>query len=590
MIRRPLPSRSAAAAPPRVLRLACLLCALSAAAGALAVDLPEPVAAGHLDLEGGRLYHEVFGAGFPIVLIHDGLAHREVWDAQVADLARDYRVVRYDRRGYGLSDAPEAPFSNVDDLEALLAALAIERAVLIGSSAGGGLCLDYALDHPERVEALVLAGPVVGGLSYSYHFWKRGYANFGETLEENIDLWTADEYSIAPGNDAARARLREILEACPHDLDFSRGRFELGPRRPALYRLGEIRVPTLIVSAEHDIPDVHAHVGAIEAGIAGARRVVLDDAGHLSYLEQPEAFDAEVREFLSLIGLEPGSPLLDPDPPAPWDTFARGFAPVPGSALYYESMGEGEPVVLIHGGAVDHRMWRREFADLARDHRVIRLDVRGQGLSQNPAGAYCSYEDLGLLLDHLDIPRAHLVGLSLGGRIAVDFALANPERVISLVAVAPGLSGYPFETPEDQAYLQKVRAAWMAGDWAQAAEEFVRAWCDGPRRSPDETDPDVRRLVKAMALETMRPDRYAGGGRELDPPAVDRLAELSVPTLAIVGELDMPSIHEIVGMIADRVPGARRVDVPGVAHMVNLERPGRFGEILRGFLAERASR
>ncbi len=559
--------------------------------GAGGVDsAPAPAAAGFLEVNAGRLYYEDFGSGFPLVLAHDGVAHGEVWDAQVADLARDYRVIRYDRRGYGRSDPPETTYADVDDLGAVLTGLGVARAVLIGSSAGGRLCLDYALAHPERVEALVLAGAPVEGLSWSLPFLERLVAYLGTAPEERLDFWDADPYAIAPGNEAARARLRELLTAFPNDLDLGRNRWARPAEGPTLPRLAEIGVPTLIVSADHDHPDVLAHAGALEAGIVGARRVLLEGVGHLCYLERPEAFDAEVREFLSLIGLGPGSPLARTAPPAPWDTFARGFAPVPGSALYHETMGAGEPVVLIHGGALDHRAWPREFADLAADHLVIRYDVRGHGLSRSPGGVYRSHEDLGRLLDHLGVERAHLVGLSLGARIAIDFALVHPERVISLAAVSPGLSGYPFATPEDQAYLQRIRAAWSAGDFAAAAEEFVRAWCDGPEREPEAVDPAVRGLVEAIALQTVRPDRDLGRGRDLEPPATERLAELSVPTLAILGELDMPSIHEIVGMIAEQVPGARRVVVPGVAHMVNLERPDDLAVILRDFLAENADR
>jgi len=556
-------------------------------ASAAAASLPAPGSSGYLDVPGGRLYFEEFGSGFPIVLIHDGLAHREIWDAQVAALAPDYRVIRYDRRGYGLSDQPTAAYSNVADLHALMTGRGIERAVLIGSSAGGGLTIDFTLAHPEMVEALVLSGAVVDGLSYTLHFMKRGYANFAPDLETTLSRWIDDPYAVAPGNDAARARFGELLRAAPHNLDFAKNQYLEQPAAAALGRLREIRTPALILVGDRDIPDVHAHAGAIEAGIAGARRVVIGGAGHLPYLEQPEAFQHEVAEFLSLLSLGPGSPRAASSPAPPWDRFTRGFAPVANTVLYYETMGAGEPLVLIHGGAIDHRMWDDQFAALAREFRVIRYDVRGQGFSPSPFGTYRHYEDLRALLDHLGIERAHLMGLSLGCRIAADLAIAHPERVASLVLCSPGVSGYEFNAPEEEEYGQRISAAWRAADFAQAAEEFVRGWTDGPRRSPEQMPSAVRAKVLAMALENVRPDRDQGAGFELEPPAWGRLAEIHAPTLAILGELDMPGIHTIVRAIGEQVPGARVATLPDAAHMVNMERPEEFNRLVLGFLRER---
>jgi pimeloyl-ACP methyl ester carboxylesterase len=541
-------------------------------------------AAADLAVPGGALHYEVRGSGFPLVFIHDGIAHSAVWDAQFAAFEPDYRVIRYDRRGYGESPAPDSAYSNVEDLEALLAALGVRRAVLIGSSAGGGLAIDYALEHPERVEALVLSGPAVNGLGYTLHFMKRAYANFGADIETTVARWAADTYAVAPGNDAARARLRSLLDACPQNLGFIQHRLAQEPDVPALDRLGEIRVPTLLVTGDHDIPDVHAHMGAIEAGIAGARRVVLEGAGHLGYLEQPEAFNAEVREFLSLISLAPGSPLLADAPAPPWDTYERGFAPVDGTVLYYETMGAGEPLVLLHGGAIDHRMWDDQFAGFARRFRVVRYDARGFGLSQSPFGTYRHYEDFRALLRHLGIARAHLAGLSMGCRLAVDLAIAHPEMVSSLVLASPGISGYAFDTAESKAYMERIGAAFGRGDFAQAAEEFVRAWTDGPKRTPAGTPPAVREKIKAMALATVRPDRDLGNGLELEPPAVGRLAEVRAPALVILGSLDMPDIHDIAKRISKQAPGARVKTMKGAAHMVNMEDPAAFDGIVLEFI------
>lgn len=257
---------------------------------------------GYIDVDGGRLFYEEAGSGDCIVLVHDGLVHCEVWDAQFPVFAQTHRTVRYDRRGYGKSDQPQAQYSNVADLQRVFEQLGIEQAWLMGMSAGGGLSIDFTLAHPEKVTGLVLVGAVVSGFDYTPHMYTRGgrltpeiYAD-AEALR--LYMVTTDPYEIAPSNTAARERVRALLDANPGNTDLEKHRFVIQPESPALERLGEIQVPTLIVAGEYDIPDVHAHAGAIDAGIPGAQRVVVSNAGHLVPLEQPEAFTSEVQTFL----------------------------------------------------------------------------------------------------------------------------------------------------------------------------------------------------------------------------------------------------------------------------------------------------
>jgi 3-oxoadipate enol-lactonase len=258
---------------------------------------------GYVDVDGGRLFYEELGEGRPVVLLHDGLLHRETWDAQFPVLAAQYRVVRYDRRGYGRSTEAQAPFSDVRDLDAVMTALRIEDAAVIGCSSGGQLAIDYTLAHPERVSALVLVGAIVSGMGFTEHFTTRGgrfHPTPATTLDEVIEYFSnVDPYSISPANHAAKERANALLRANPQNLNWARGRFVEPLARPALHALGEIAVPTLILVGEYDIPDVHAHCGAIEAGIAGARRIVVSGAGHLVHMDQPEVFNELVLNFLA---------------------------------------------------------------------------------------------------------------------------------------------------------------------------------------------------------------------------------------------------------------------------------------------------
>jgi 3-oxoadipate enol-lactonase len=254
----------------------------------------------YLEIDSGRIYFEECGSGATtVLLLHDGGAHSAVWDDVWPAFCKRFRTIRYDRRGYGRSPEATTWYYETDDAFALLRHLHVAKAIIVGSSHGGEVSINFTLAHPGMVEELVLVGAVVSGMPYSDHFLDRGNRN-SKPLEKNdvasaIANWANDRYLIAPGHDATRKRLVSLQTANPQNLthsDYAR------PVPSALPRLHEIRVPTLILTGDADIPDVHAHAGAIEAGIPGSRRVVLPDVGHLMYLEKPEEFSKAVFAFL----------------------------------------------------------------------------------------------------------------------------------------------------------------------------------------------------------------------------------------------------------------------------------------------------
>ena len=274
------------------LAIACLPVRAQSAGGAES-------AGSFLDVENGKIYYEECGKGPAVVLIHDGIAHSAVWDAVWPAFCAKFHAIRYDRRGYGKSPVATSWYYETDDLAALLRLLKVERAAIVGSSHGGELSIDFTLAHPDMVQQLVLVGAVVSGFPYSDHFFNRGMQN-SKPLGKNdvksaIANWSKDKYLLAPGHDAAQKKLFDLLTASPQDInhdDYAR------PTQGALPRLREIRVPTLILTGDADIPDVHAHAGAIEAGIPGSRRVVVSESGHLMYLEKPEEFTHIVVSFI----------------------------------------------------------------------------------------------------------------------------------------------------------------------------------------------------------------------------------------------------------------------------------------------------
>jgi len=277
-----------------------VLLAAALAANARVGAQSAPRQGSFLEVDGTKLYYEECGsAPQVVVLVHDGVLHSAAWDEVWPDFCKHFHTIRYDRRGYGRSPIATQGYYATDDLAAVLRHLKLKRVALVGSSHGGEISINFTLDHPEMVEQLVLVGAVVGGMPYTKHFLERGDA-LGKSLEKGdiegaIAAATKDKYLIAPGNDAARKRMAEILSANPQDL--THPELEL-PVKPALPRLGEIHIPTLLLVGDADIPDVHAHAGAIEAGVPTARRVVISGTGHLMYLEKPAEFSQIVIEFL----------------------------------------------------------------------------------------------------------------------------------------------------------------------------------------------------------------------------------------------------------------------------------------------------
>jgi len=265
-----------------------------------------------------------------------------------------------------------------------------------------------------------------------------------------------------------------------------------------------------------------------------------------------------------------------------------GFADVNGTRLYYEVAGTGHPLLLIHGGLVDRRLWDDQFDVFAQHYQVIRFDVRSFGDSA-PITAetppYSLEEDLYSLLKFLGIEKTYVLGLSMGGAIAINFTLMYPEMVDALIPVAMGLSGFePAE--EDKASEAEVDEAMRSGNVARAVELTLRFWTDGPMRTPEQVNPAVREKVRAMTTRNFeRPeDENATQPRALEPPAISRLSEIHVPTLIIVGDQDVRDILKIADILEKEIPGAKKVVIPGTAHHLNMEKPDEFNRIVLDFL------
>ena len=251
-----------------------------------------------------------------------------------------------------------------------------------------------------------------------------------------------------------------------------------------------------------------------------------------------------------------------------------------GGWLHYASAGEGDPVVLIHGFGLDLRMWDPQWRAFAQRHRVIRYDLRGYGGSSLPEGKYSHVDDLLALIDFLGAAPVHLVGLSLGGRVALRVAAQEPQAVRSLTLADPALDGHVWTDDWLQRWRRMTDAA-KRGD----LNEAKKLWREHILFEPANKRAEVADLLRVMI------DRYSGWHLAYpDPgiaparPVAEALASMSIPALVLVGELDLPDFQAIARRLAQELPGAELRSIAGSGHMSNMEAPQVFNELVLRFL------
>ncbi len=250
--------------------------------------------------------------------------------------------------------------------------------------------------------------------------------------------------------------------------------------------------------------------------------------------------------------------------------------------LSYVVSGDGPPVVLVHAGVADHRMWDAIVSGLAERHTVIRYDLRGFGQSAPPSGPFSETDDLRRLLDHLGHDRVRLVGASWGGRVAVAFTLAHPDRVRSLALLAPPWPGYPWSA-DMVAYDEAETEALASGDLDAAVRINLDMWLRGPARGWE----DVPARLAGQLRDPMRTSlanqdivaEHSQGAAEGDVSAVP------VPTLVGIGKLDVADFQDIARRYASGIPGATLAEFDTAAHFIALDAPTELLAVLRPFLA-----
>ncbi|MFG2146383.1 alpha/beta fold hydrolase [Streptomyces sp. NPDC048696] len=249
--------------------------------------------------------------------------------------------------------------------------------------------------------------------------------------------------------------------------------------------------------------------------------------------------------------------------------------------LSYTVTGDGPPVVLLHAGVADHRMWDAVVPALAEQHTVIRYDLRGFGESAPPTGPFSETDDLCRLLDHLGHERVRLVGCSWGGRVAVDFTLTHPDRVRSLVALCPPWPGYPWSA-DMVAYDEVETAALAAGDLDEAARVNMDMWLRGSARECDVDAALPDRLRGPLRTSLENQDIV---GKHSQGPTDGDIATITVPTLVGIGRLDIADFQDIARRYAAGIPDATLAEFATAGHLIPLDAPAELISVLSPFLA-----
>ena len=260
------------------------------------------------------------------------------------------------------------------------------------------------------------------------------------------------------------------------------------------------------------------------------------------------------------------------------------FATIRNARIYFEMSGTGKPLLLLHSGIADRRMWAGQCSEFSGHFQVIMPDFRGYGKSSAPEESLRHYEDIHGLIQYLGFTSVNIAGCSLGGKTAIEMAIAYPETVSCLVLIAPGMFGYEYRDKETLAKDAILEGLIASGRREEVADMLVDIWVVGLKRDRGTVDAAARALVREMIL-----DNYASVTDKFPetPPGFDvmsRLVEIRVPTLVMIGDSDLPDMQAISQLITDRIHGAKRQLIPNAAHLPNLENSMLFNQSVIDFL------
>lgn len=257
-----------------------------------------------------------------------------------------------------------------------------------------------------------------------------------------------------------------------------------------------------------------------------------------------------------------------------------------GASVEVEEAGHGPYLLMLHAGVADRHMWDRQWQWLQHGYRVVRWDWRGFGDAAHVVGSFSYADDVIRIMDALEIPSGTLMGCSFGGGVAIQVAIQHPTRVNRLVLVGSGIPGYEAPNPpEVDAMFREVDEAMTRADSARVMDLMEKLWLVGPARKVTDLDPLYLSRARELLARADRPDNGAVS-RDREWSALGDLPNVTIPTLIMVGDQDVPDIITAAQHLTGALPNARMETIENAAHLPNLERPRHFDALLSEWLAE----
>lgn len=267
-----------------------------------------------------------------------------------------------------------------------------------------------------------------------------------------------------------------------------------------------------------------------------------------------------------------------------------GYAHVTGTNLYYEIAGHGEAIVFVHGSFGDRRHWDLQFFELSKRYKVLRYDLRGFGRSANPdtGTVYRDADDLSALMEYLKIPKAHICGLSSGSFVVFDFALAYPEKCISLIPIGPRVAGDEadeYKTPATDSLRKAVAIVIDILKTRGKKEAVDLLWNGNNALANSVRSEDARKRLLNMGYEySWWRYLYPNKRQYAFPMAIKKLSEINIPTLVVTSEFDIERCKEVAQILSNKIPGAKLISIKGAGHIMNMDNPKEFNKLISKFI------
>jgi pimeloyl-ACP methyl ester carboxylesterase len=270
-------------------------------------------------------------------------------------------------------------------------------------------------------------------------------------------------------------------------------------------------------------------------------------------------------------------------------TIDSGYAEVNNTRLYYEVEGKGEPIVFIHGSFGDRRFWDFQFRALSKKYKVLRYDLRGFGKSALPKEEefYRDCDDLLALMNYLKIERAHVCGLSYGSFIAIDFALAYPQKCLSLIPIGARVAGDDLDDYKANSDSFKTIVAKtvdiLKTTGKKAATDFL--WTGDNSLSKSVQSSAARDVLLRMGYEYSWWRHLHPSKREYAfPQAIKHLDQIKMPTLVVTADFDVAICKQVASTLAKGIPGAKLMSIQGAGHIMNMDKPEQFNKAISKFI------